>query len=79
MDVGSLKAVAKMTGGLCRLAEDAEALRSVYREIDQLEKSEIESIRYLDYRERFVLPAALALAVLAFEVLLSCTLLRRVP
>jgi hypothetical protein len=33
------------------MAEDGDALRAVYEEIDTLEKSEIESIRYVDYKK----------------------------
>lgn len=79
VDMATLEAVAKETGGIARLAEDAEALRAVYREIDQLEKSEFESVRFLDYRERFPSFALAALAFLVAEVVLSCTVFRRIP
>lgn len=79
VDVGALKAVAKATGGLFWLAEDAESLRKVYKEIDQLEKTEIESVRYVDYRELFTPFALLALVTIAIETVLSCTVFRRIP
>ncbi len=79
VDVGALKAVAKATGGLFWLAEDTESLRKVYKEIDQLEKTEIESVRYVDYRELFTPFALLALATIAIEIVLSCTAFRRIP
>ncbi len=53
VDTKTLQSIAETTGGIFRLAENAESLREVYKEIDELEKSEVESIRYLDYRELF--------------------------
>lgn len=79
IDERELRAIAGATGGLFRIAGDAAALRAVYREIDQLERSEIGSVRYLSYRERFV-PLALAAALaIAGAALLDATLLRRTP
>ena len=79
VDAGTLEAVADETGGIFRMAEDAESLRAVYREIDELEKSEIESVRYLDYRELFAPFALAGLVVLLAQVALSCTVFRRIP
>lgn len=79
VDQATLKAMAETTGGLARMANDAQTLRRIYREIDQLEKSEIESIRYLDYRELFVPLALAALGLLMLEVGLACTVFRRIP
>lgn len=79
IDERELRAIAGATGGLFRIAGDAAALRAVYREIDQLERSEIGAVRYLSYRERFV-PLALAAALaIAGAALLNATLLRRSP
>ncbi|MDE0230543.1 MAG: VWA domain-containing protein [Spirochaetaceae bacterium] len=79
IDEAALRAIAETTGGLFRIAGDARALHEVYREIDALERSEIESVRYVSYRERFV-PWALAAAACMFAaVLLSATVLRRSP
>ncbi|MDA8402692.1 MAG: hypothetical protein M0Z56_00630, partial [Desulfobacteraceae bacterium] len=60
-------------------AEDAGSLSAVYKEIDRLEKSEIHSVRYVDYKEGFLPFALLALALIGAEVFLSCTLFRRLP
>ena len=79
IDERELRAIAETTGGLFRVAGDADALSAVYREIDQLERSEIESVRYLSYRERFV-PLALAAALCILgAALLNATVLRRSP
>jgi Ca-activated chloride channel family protein len=61
------------------MAEDGDALRAVYSEIDKLEKSEIESIRYMDYTERFTPFALTGLILLALEILLRTTYFRRIP
>ncbi len=79
VDMHTLQDVAQATGEESWLAEDAESLRKIYEQIDHQEKSEIESVRYLDYRELFVPFALAALGLLALESLLSCTVFRRIP
>lgn len=79
LDEDTLQGMAKITGGIYGRAGTASALRAIYEEIGALEKSEIESIRYLDYKERF-LPFALAAFVLLMgESVLLGTWLRRHP
>jgi len=78
-DTTTLKAIAEKTGGMFREAEDADALAAVYKEINRLEKSEIQAIRYMDYKEGFLPFALLALALITVEIILSCTLFRRLP
>ena len=75
----ALAQLAQTTSGLFRMAEDADSLRAIYEEIDKLEKSEIESIRYVDYKEQFSLFAWAALLLLALETVLRATWLRRIP
>lgn len=79
VDEEALRTLAETTGGVYRVAEDADSLEAIYHEIDQLETSEIESTRYTDYRELFPPFALAALALLGAEVLLGATLLRRIP
>ncbi|RJP90890.1 MAG: VWA domain-containing protein [Desulfobacteraceae bacterium] len=78
-DVATLKMIADKTGGVFREAEDDGSLSGVYQEIDRLEKSEIQALRYVDYKEGFLPFALLALALIAGEILLSCTVFRRLP
>jgi Ca-activated chloride channel family protein len=64
VDFTLLEQVAQETGGKFWRAKDAETLASVYREIDQLERSRREDVRYTDYDEFYpwlLLPAALLL------------------
>ncbi len=79
VDMNTLDGMAEETGGISRRAEDAESLRKIYEEIDKLEKSEVESVRYVDYREIFVPFALAALVLIAVERALSATWLRRIP
>ncbi len=79
VDKQTLSTLARETGGIFRMAEDGDALRVVYGEIDELEKSEVESIRYVDYKERFTVFAMAGLILLALEILLRTTYFRRVP
>ncbi|MBC8317563.1 MAG: VWA domain-containing protein [Desulfobulbaceae bacterium] len=79
VDQKTLAMLAEETGGVFRMASNADSLRAIYGEIDQLEKSEIESIRFIDYREFFVPFIQAALALLLLEFLLSSTLFRKVP
>ncbi len=65
-----LEDIAATTGGRFFRAKDADALAGVYEEIDDLEKTEREDIRYTDYDDLyhwFVVPAA---ALLLLELLL---------
>ena len=79
VDEGTLRAIAEKTGGLYRRADTASALQDVYEQIDKLERTEIETARYVDYRELFVPWAALALACVCAEVVLGATVFRRIP
>ena len=79
IDETVLSSIAEETGGIFRTAADAEALRNVYREIDELETSEIETIRFLEYREVFVPFAVTALVLIAVSIVLSATVFRRLP
>lgn len=79
MDTETLKAMAETTGGQFFEARDGGSLASIYRDIDRLERSGIEAMRYMDYREWF-LPFALAgLLLLVTEAVLLSTLFRRIP
>lgn len=79
VDRATLAKLAEVSGGVFRMAEDAAGLRAVYQEIDQLEKSEVESVRYIDYKEYFWGFVLAAFGLLILETVLSCTVLRRLP
>ncbi len=79
VDTSELKAIAEKTGGIFREAEDGDSLSAIYEEIDKMEKSEIESIRYIDYKESFVYFALVGLFLLACEIVLRNTIYRKIP
>lgn len=79
LDERTLQGIAEATGGVYRRAEDAESLRAIYAEIDELERTEIESVRYMDYRELFMPLVLAALLTLIAEIILLNTWFRRVP
>ena len=63
--------IAEITGGVYRRAADAEALREVYKEIDELEKTVVRSLEYTSYRELFGVLATAAGALLLAEIALG--------
>jgi len=79
VDTSALKAIAEKTGGFYREAKDVESLRDIYREIDSMEKSEIESVRFVDYKELFQWFALTGLVLLILETILRTTLFRKMP
>jgi len=78
-DADTLTQVADITGGKYFSADNVQSLNKVYEEIDSLEKSEIESVKYMDYKEAFFPFAISALIALLLYIVLSTTLLRRIP
>lgn len=79
VDEETLRNVAERSGGRYFRARDAEALRSIYEAISELEKTEIEESSYVDVEERyawFLWPAA---GSFLLHILLVNTRLRRVP
>lgn len=61
-----LQSIASETGGRFFLATDAEALTEVYREIDALERTTRQDVRYTDWEDLYpwlLVPAALLLAL----------------
>jgi Ca-activated chloride channel family protein len=87
IDEGKLQKIAMATGGKYFRATDTETLDAIYREIDQLEKTKVESRHFVDYRELAVqsihangwnLPplVLVALGLLAARLVLTNTLFR---
>ncbi len=79
IDTEVLEQIAQETGGRFFLAKDAEAIDRIYREIDELERSEIESIRFVDYKELFLPFALAAILLLTIEQALMNTVFRKIP
>ncbi len=79
IDEDALIKIADMTGGRYFRATDTQSLRNIYKEIDSLEKTSIEEKGYLEYNELFGGFAVAALLLLLMEILLSNTILRKIP
>ena len=79
VDEATLQAVAKETGGLYFRATSGELLAQVYREIGALEPSRVETRSYTRWAEMGPLALGLGLGLLALELLLLSTFLRRYP
>lgn len=76
IDTTLLKKIAQITGGKFYLADNEQHLQAIYADIDQLEKTEIEAIRFADYAEKFLPFVFAALLLLLVEILLRGTILR---
>jgi Ca-activated chloride channel family protein len=79
MDEETLQDLAEHTGGRYFHAADADALADVIEEIDQLERSEIVEVRYLEYEPHYASFVGLAIVCMLASSLLSGTWLRRLP
>jgi Ca-activated chloride channel family protein len=79
LDEDMMKKIADITYGKYFRATDTESLRQVYKEIDQLEKVKIEELGYFEYDELFNKVLAVALVLLLVEIILSNSLLLKVP
>lgn len=79
IDEQMLTSIAQNTGGRYFRATNKQALRGVYEEIGELEKTQIEERVYTDYSERYAIFLLPAFGLLLLELLLSNTRLRRFP
>jgi Ca-activated chloride channel family protein len=79
LDEDTLKLIASTTGARYFRATNVQSLKHVYGEIDKLEKTKFKVVNYTDRQELaayFLIPAAL---LLGLEILLSNTVLRKIP
>ena len=79
IDEGTLQEIAKITGGQYFRATDLESLESIYKQIDKMEKSEVKVFDHSEYTELFHYFLIPAILFLLFEIILSNTVLRRLP
>jgi Ca-activated chloride channel family protein len=79
IDEKVMKQVAEMTEGKYFRATDNKKLRSIYQEIDQLEKTRIEVRSYRRYTELFYSFIFAALFLMIGDIGLSNTWLRKLP
>jgi len=79
IDEPTLKQIASITGGQYFRATDNSSLKSIYEEIDQMEKTKISVQQYSKKQEEYKFWALLVFALLLLELLLRNTLLRNIP
>ena len=60
-------------------ANDNEALRNIYQQINELEKSKVEITDLTIYHERYLIFVLAAIALLLAEFLLEKVILKRIP
>ena len=78
-DEKTLQEIATMTSGQYFRATDTNSLRTIFGEIDKLEKSKVEVEKTAHYRDLFMWFLIPGLACVALEILLSQTVWRRLP
>jgi Ca-activated chloride channel family protein len=74
-----LTEIAKITGGRYFRATDTASLKEVYKQIDNLEKTEMEVAKYTEYNELFHYLLIPALGIFLFEIVLANTRFRKIP
>ena len=79
IDEKTLTTISEMTGAKYFRATDLESLKGIYDQIDLLEKSEVRLLDHSEYKELFHYFIILGLLLLITEVILSNSVLRRVP
>ena len=79
LDEETLKQIAAITNAKYYRATDTEELRGIYAEINALEKSDVEILNFVRYREILVWFLVPALLLMLLELILSNTAFRRLP
>jgi len=79
IDEKALKMIADTTGGKYYNAQDTKTLRSIYADIDRLEKTTTEGRLYTEYRELFLYTLFPGLGLVLLEMVLACTRFRSLP
>jgi len=79
IDEDTLQKIADMTKGKYYRADNTEKFKSIYAEIDKLEKTEEEVKKFAHHQELFAWLISPSLALLLLETLLRHTFFRRLP
>lgn len=79
IDEETLQEIAQITEGKYFRADNADKLKAIYEEIDQMEKAKIEVQEYSNKDEEFFWFAVMAAIAIFLEILLKHTLLRNIP
>ena len=79
IDEESLKEVAKITHGMFFRAQDFNTLESIYGQIDEMERTEVDIEYFTNYEELFAPFVVASLFLFSLEQLLAQTRFRRIP
>jgi Ca-activated chloride channel family protein len=79
IDEPTLTRIAQITGGLYFRATNNAALKEIYQEIDQLEKTKMSVQEYSKKQEEYMLFALAGLIFFLLEILMRYTILRNIP
>ena len=76
IDEELLKEIAQATGGKYFRATNNKKLKEIYKEINKLEKTDVEEFKFYNYEEKFRPLVLLAIGLLLMELLLRFTIFR---
>jgi Ca-activated chloride channel family protein len=79
IDETTLRKIADKTGGQYFRATDNASLRSIYAQIDKLERTRLDDERFTQYRQYFVYFLVAAMGCLVLALGLRATIFRRLP
>ena len=79
IDEDTLQKIAHDTGGEYFRATDIVTLERIYRQIDQLEKTKITEVHYLEYTEHYGVWVTTALGLVAVAAIANRSILRQLP
>lgn len=79
IDEKLLMEIASETGGKYYRAKDNKSFQNIYNDIDRLEKSKVEVIKYNRYTEKFYPFVLAAMIFLFLELVLKFTVLKKFP
>ena len=79
IDEEILREIARITGAKYYRATDGEALAKIYKEIGEMEKTEIKTKEYIRYTELFWYFLLPAMVLLGSEIVMANTRFRKIP
>lgn len=79
LDEDTLKRISSLTGGRYFRATDTQSLQQIYAEIDLFEKTKFEVVSIVDHKELAAYLLIPTVLLLGIEILLSNTVLRKIP
>lgn len=79
IDEATLKSVASMTGGKYYRATSKNVLKEVFKDIDQLEKTQLDVKNYTHTEDDYMKWALILLVLVGLEPIIRYTLLRHIP